>query len=138
MIETFDGGCLCGALRFRAAGEILDAGWCHCRMCQRHGGAPAQAYAVVAAADFAVLRGTPSVYVSSAKGERLACPVCSSVLAFRDRPASFVSFNIACLDEPARVRPTRHIWTMSRIAWHDPRDGLPRFLDAGETPEPPA
>jgi hypothetical protein len=34
------GGCLCGAVRFQVTTEPLDAYYCHCRMCQRTGGAP--------------------------------------------------------------------------------------------------
>ena len=33
------GGCLCGALRYRAEGEPLFQGLCHCRNCQRISGA---------------------------------------------------------------------------------------------------
>jgi hypothetical protein len=136
-MTTMSGGCLCGVLRFAARGEILDAGWCHCRLCQRHGGTPACAYCAVAADAFAITRGRPLAYRSSARAERLSCPTCGSALALRDLAGSFVSFNIAALDEPAAVRPRRHIWTASRVAWFDPLDGLPRFRDGGDTPEPP-
>ena len=34
------GGCLCGAVRYEAAEAPRRIGYCHCRMCQKAGGAP--------------------------------------------------------------------------------------------------
>ena len=31
---VIEGGCYCGALRYRAEGEPVFAGQCHCRECQ--------------------------------------------------------------------------------------------------------
>ena len=40
-----DGGCLCGAVRYRLEGPPLHADYyCHCRMCQRAAGAPVVAW----------------------------------------------------------------------------------------------
>lgn len=41
---TYEGGCRCGAIRYRITGEPLSAGFCHCRMCQRAAGAPVVAW----------------------------------------------------------------------------------------------
>ena len=35
-----EGGCLCGAVRYRIGVEPRNADYCHCRMCRRAGGAP--------------------------------------------------------------------------------------------------
>ena len=37
---TFEGGCLCGAVRYRAIAAPIRAVICHCSMCRKHSGAP--------------------------------------------------------------------------------------------------
>lgn len=39
-VPAGEGGCLCGALRYALSGPSIDAGYCHCRFCQRASGAP--------------------------------------------------------------------------------------------------
>ncbi len=125
MTETIrTGGCLCGALRFEAAGEPHDVGWCHCRMCQRSSGAPAQVWALYPPEAFCWTKGKPAVYASSADGRRDFCAICGSQVSFRD--GEHVSPNVGCFDEPEGLRPRRHIWDESRIAWFETPDGLPR------------
>lgn len=117
------GGCLCGALRFEAEGEPEDAGYCHCRMCQRSSGAPAQVWAVFAFDKFRFVKGTPETYRSSDHGRRDFCAVCGSQVGFRD--AASYGLNVACLDDPEAIPPRRHIWTDSRLGWFDAGPGLP-------------
>lgn len=132
MTRPFDGGCLCGALRYRVTGALVDAGYCHCRLCQRSSGAPLLAWLTVAAECFSYIEGKPSVFHSSARGQREFCRVCGTQIAFR-RPSNSTSVDvtIASLDDASLVEPEYHIWRSSRIAWFETTDHLPRHEDAG-------
>jgi hypothetical protein len=127
-----EGGCLCGAVRYRVSLPPLDSGLCHCRMCQRSSGAPFQASAEIPAAGFALLRGAPKAYRSSAAAVRHFCPDCGSQLTFRpsENPA-FVSVNLPTLDDPEAIVPLRQIWCGSRLAWLDRLETLPRHAQDG-------
>ena len=39
MSRIYEGGCLCGQVRFVAEGPPLQPHTCSCKMCQRHSGA---------------------------------------------------------------------------------------------------
>lgn len=122
----WSGGCLCGRVRYACRVKPENAGYCHCRMCQRNSGAPVMACAYVGLADFSYTAGEPAIYRSSEQGERRFCPTCGTPLEYRERDGDFVSVNVATLDRPEEVPPTFHIWTESRIPWFDTADELPR------------
>jgi hypothetical protein len=130
-----EGGCLCGAVRYRIAAKPDHAGYCHCRMCQRATGAPVVAWLTVTRDAFAWTTGEPAVYRSSASAERLFCGACGTQLVFRDiAEPDELDVTLASLDDPAAVPPSHHIWTSSRIPWFDTADDLPRFPERGPSP----
>jgi hypothetical protein len=122
-----EGGCLCGKVRYRISAAPHDAGYCHCRMCQRAAGAPVVPWLTVASAALAWTKGEPVVYRSSEKAERLFCPRCGTQLVFREIALpDRLDVTLASLDDPEAVRPSHHIWTASRIGWFEVADDLPR------------
>lgn len=126
--EVFEGGCLCGAIRYRASASPLRGVICHCEMCRHHSGAPALAFVHFPANAFAWLQGEPSWYRSSANAERGFCARCGSTLGMREAVLDDrVQVSVGSLDTPDRVHIDDHVWTRSRIAWFDVDDGLPRF-----------
>ncbi|HEX8640333.1 MAG TPA: GFA family protein [Allosphingosinicella sp.] len=129
MEQKFEGGCACGAVRYRLKSGPFDAGWCHCRTCQRVSGAPAMAFASVAAGDLVFIAGADEVrrFESSGFGHRRYCGACGTPLTIEVRyQPETIDFTIATLDDPDAVTPGFHIFRSSRIAWFETADDLPR------------
>ena len=130
---TIDGGCLCGAVRWRARGRVLSVTHCHCSMCRRASGAPVLTWASFAADDFALTSGALARYDSSPEAWRGFCAACGSQISFgyRSRP-DLIYLTVGGFDDPQAVVPERHIWTDDRLLWLELSDTLPRH--PGDTP----
>ena len=68
MGDQFEGGCLCGAVRYESAGDPVFSLQCHCRDCQRQTGSAYIAAMRVPSAGFRVTQGAPRHYVSRSDG----------------------------------------------------------------------
>ena len=103
------GGCLCGAVRFAAAGEPYRVGICHCMDCRKHHGAVFYAAAIFPAAAVQI-----TGQVGDYKG-RCFCPICgSSVFArFKDE----VELHLGAMDAPNQFQPSYDNWTIRREDW---------------------
>ena len=138
-METFRGGCFCGAVRFEVT-EIFDAGYCHCSICRRFSGAPLVVWANAPGRAFRVTSGETRGFPSSDHWMRNFCPACGAPVFGRHPtpPADgsdLVCFSTASLDDPGAIRPTAHIWCGSRLSYFDVKDEIPRFAD-GELTHP--
>lgn len=126
--ERFEGGCLCGAVRYRAAARPIRGVICHCSRCRKHSGAPALAFVHFAAGAFAWLTAEPHWYRSSPYATRGFCTACGSTVAMREEVlGDRVQVCVGSLDEPHRVRIDDHVWTQERVSWFEVKDELPRF-----------
>jgi hypothetical protein len=129
---AFDGGCFCGVVRYRFA-DVFDSGYCHCSICRRSSGGALMAFANTPRSGFAVARGTPRYFASSAEFERAFCPECGTVMFTRSiDPARWdmVSVHLGTLDRAAEVAPAMHICAADALPWLHVNDALPRFADA--------
>ncbi len=122
-----EGGCACGAVRYRLESAPFDAGYCHCELCRRSSGAPLLAFATVPLHDLVVTSGTLRRRRSTSFGERGFCADCGTQLTMHvDHQPDTIDFTLCSLDEPGAVVPGFHIFFASRPAWFDVRDELPR------------
>lgn len=121
----FEGGCLCGAVRYRVRLEKAEGYYCHCRMCQLAFGSVFAPWINVALADLTWLAERPKRYASSRIAERGFCGTCGTPLSFHFNDSPRIDLSIGSFDQPERIRPVSHFAIETRVApWHVP-DGLP-------------
>jgi hypothetical protein len=124
--RTYEGGCLCRAIRYRATGEPHKPHYCHCRMCQLGVGAPLTAWVNFPRAGFAWSAGEPAWYRSSPELRRGFCVTCGASLCTIADDDPYVCVTLASLDDPSQIAPILHMWTSSQAAWLEIDDQLPR------------
>jgi hypothetical protein len=126
--QVFEGGCLCGAIRYRATAAPVRGVICHCSMCRKHSGAPVLAFVHFPLDVFTWVKGEPTRYRSSQYAERGFCPKCGSTLSMHEEVLQDrVQITLGSLDEPQRAKIDDHVWTKDRIAWFDVKDDLQRY-----------
>jgi len=127
----YEGGCLCGALRFSAAVRPIDAGYCHCTLCQRSTGAPVLAWASFPVEAFAYTKGRAAHFASSAWGHREFCNRCGTQICYRQTDgARTVDVNLGSMDNPSEFPPEHHLYVKDRIPWFETADDLPRYAES--------
>jgi hypothetical protein len=111
------GGCFCGAIRFRVAGDAAMVAMCHCSMCRRVTGAPAVAWAMFRQ-DQVTLTGAVAHYASSPGVLRGHCAHCGTTLSFSaDFLPDLIDLTVASFDAPETLPPSFEYWTARRITW---------------------
>ena len=119
------GGCQCGAVRYALKATPTGPSICHCRMCQRAGGAPFMAFTGVRAENLAFTRGGPAIYRSSEIAERGFCAECGTPLTYRMLGRNRISVTIGSLDHPAEVEPREQLGVESALPWFRSLAALP-------------
>jgi len=136
MTETWEGGCLCGDVRYRARGAPKWVAWCHCESCRRHSGAAAAAFAAFDEPDLETTRGAITRFASSPGMQRGFCARCGSTLTCQggQRPGE-VHLHVGSLDHPERLPPpTAQFFPEERLPWF-PKDCVaPRARPAEAEP----
>lgn len=127
MSAAHEGGCLCGAVRYRAEGAPTNVNYCHCRMCQRGSGAPVVAWATFPLTRFQWTKGAPTIRRSSDRAVRGFCSACGTALLWQgDETPDSLDITLGSLDGPEAIAPQEHLWTESAVPWLPIADNLPR------------
>ena len=118
LTDIRQGGCLCGAVRYRAHGEPLRTLVCHCRFCQKMTGSTSYAESMfpVEAVEIDGALGTYA-HLSQTSGKAVHlhfCPRCATVVTLTfDRWPQYRAVSRGTLDDPDSVEIGSHIWTES-------------------------
>ncbi len=124
-----EGGCHCGAVRYRVSGKPEHVALCHCSDCRKASGAPMVACVTFGEADFAVTSGEAKTRNSSSQAMRSFCGECGTPLWFRNAEVlpGIVDVQLATLDYPNAFAPQAHIQVAERIGWMAEAHRLPEF-----------
>ena len=121
-----EGGCLCGAVRYRVNGPIESVAHCHCNSCRRSAGAAFVTWFTVPRERHEWTIGTPKRFASSPGVTREFCGTCGTELAYsNEKAAKTIDLTIGSLDCAAGHPADRHIWTADRLDWLRLDDHLP-------------
>ncbi len=113
---TREGGCLCGAVRFKAEGEPINVRICHCRNCQKAMGSPFFARALFKQSDLTVEGDTaPLCLLGGARSCFLQDLRHAAVFLAKEPAAAGVA--LAAFDDRNAFAPTEHIWVTEKMDW---------------------
>ena len=126
-----EGGCSCGAVRYRLMSEPMFVHCCHCLNCQRQTGSAFVINLLIEADRVELLTGEPQpvdVPRDDGSTQRIyRCPTCQ-VAVFSEYGSPEVRFvRAGTLDEPRGITPDVHIFTKSKVGWVALPDDAPAF-----------
>ncbi len=126
-----EGGCACGAVRYRLSSDPLLVHCCHCLNCQRQTGSAFVVNLLIETDRVEPLSGDPQP-VDAPRDDGsvqrvFRCPTCQvAVYSQYTRPeVRFVRGGT--LDDPSSVEPDVHIFTRSKVPWVTLPHGVPAF-----------
>ncbi|WP_374347569.1 GFA family protein [Chitinimonas sp.] len=131
--EAVDGGCACGALRYRMQRQPLFVHCCHCTRCQRETGGPFAHHAVLERKALLILCGQPErALVPTDSGRKhwvFRCPLCHGAMwnEHGSRSPVLCYIRVGTLDQPAQFPPQAHIYCRSRQPWVTLDPAIPTF-----------
>jgi hypothetical protein len=128
---SLDGGCYCGAVRYRIAAEPVFKGQCHCRACTHISGGEPNYFLTVPEAGVAYARGVPA----SLTRDDIERPVtrefgatCGTHLVTRRQGYLMAIVKAGTLDDPAEYGgPSAAIYSARKQPYHLLPAGVPQF-----------
>ncbi len=131
MTQTLQGGCACGAVRYRLASAPMFVNCCHCTWCQRETGSAFVINAIIETDRVAVTGETLAVATPSESGTGQIihrCPACHVALWSHYGGRTKAAFvRAGTLDKPNPIKPDAHIFTRSKLPWVSLDGGAPAF-----------
>ena len=125
---VLDGGCWCGAVRYRVADQFLYACICHCSRCRAATGSAFKPFAGIESDKLAIVEGDDAVLlVGNEVLNDTRCATCGSLLFSVVRDGAYVHVALGSLIDSPSIRPSHHIFVGSKASWFEILDDLPQF-----------
>jgi hypothetical protein len=126
-----EGGCSCGAVRYRLVPDPLFVHCCHCLNCQRQTGSAFVVNVLIEHDRVELLSGEPepaAVPRDDGSEQRIfRCPECR-IAVYSEYGGPAIRFvRAGTLDDPSRVAPDVHIYTRSKVPWVALPPSVPAF-----------
>ena len=131
-----EGGCGCGHVRYRVAGEPIFVNNCHCRLCQQQTGSTSVVNAFFESERVTLLEGELSDHTVTAGGGGphliRRCAQCGAALwSHYPRMGRLgLGLRVGTLDDPGAWTPDAVIFTESMMPWVALPEGVPAFTQA--------
>ena len=123
----YQGGCLCGAVKFEIYGKMRQIINCHCRQCRRTHGHYA-AYSSVEKSMFKLILDTGLKWFrSSDKAKRGFCRECGASLFFERIGEKNISIAAGMLDYTSGLKTISHIFINDKSDYYIVDDELPKY-----------
>lgn len=132
MADNFEGGCSCGAVRYRLTSRPMFVHCCHCRDCQQQTGSAFVLNALIEADRVTLLSGKPEpILMRTDSGQPhhiYRCPSCQvAVWSVYGGVDKLFFVRVGTLDDPPALPPDVHIYVRSKLPWVSLPEGVPAF-----------
>jgi len=132
MSDVFNGGCACGAVRYRMLSGPMFVHCCHCKDCQRQTGTAFVLNAMIESDRVELLSGEPRPFTMPTDSGRphrvFRCAECGTAVWSEYGGLTQLRFvRVGSLDEPAALPPDVHIYTRSKLPWVTLPEQVPAF-----------
>lgn len=130
--QIYEGGCLCGALRYRVKNHGLSLAACHCTECQRTSGSAFGLSWIVLRDAVELVSGTPRVFEKSFSDGRQKkqsfCGDCGGrIWNELVRIPQIINIKPGTLDDAKWLDPVAHLWLSEKQPWVVVPEGTLRF-----------
>jgi hypothetical protein len=131
-MASFEGGCACGAVRYRLTSAPMFVNACHCLDCKRQTGGAFAVNALIEADCVQVERGEIAVYSMPTDSGRPhdihRCAACATALWSDYGRRGWLRFvRVMTLDDPEALKPDAHIFTRTKLPWVSLAADVPAF-----------
>ena len=125
------GKCFCGEVQYKIEGDILKAGVCYCRDCQRLTGGASWAFIVIPRESLIVEGKTKEFTRLGTSGKQAHlnfCGTCGSTLFGKPEIWPHISIvSASSLDDQNCFSPDMYVWTKDAPKWALFDSSIPKF-----------